>query len=222
MRVGDTLHLIMKDIKSNDELNLRCNIIGIDENNLFIDYPINEDTSTTEYIHIGTILTAIYIENDNVPLHFPIKNTNRLKLTIPALAIELPVEEEIKRIQRRKFVRIKTAVDIAVHSYEEEFDAFSTITFNISGGGVSILLPKDASLAENTKLLLWIVLPSKSGVNEYLKVEGELTRERETDSQIKRISIRFIAIQRDEQQKIIRFCFEKQLQARATRELNFK
>lgn len=217
MRVGETLHLIMRKDEVDDEVNLRCNIIGLDESSLFIDYPINEDTSTTEFIPNGTILTAIYIDSDNVPLHFPTKVTHRIKLTVPVLAINIPVEEEIKRIQRREFVRVKTAIDIAVHSDMKEFTPFSTITFDLSGGGISVLLPKGISLAEKSKLLLWMVLPNKTEGNEYLKIKGEMIRERETEveSKIKKASIRFISLPRTEQQKIVRFCFEKQLEARA-------
>lgn len=215
MKIGETLHISKRELRTNDDLNYRCNIIGKDKDYLYIDYPINVETSKTEYITNNTALKAIYIGSDKVPLNFPTKVVKRVKLTVPALALEIPGEDKIKRVQRREFVRISTAVDIAIHSIGSVFQPFTTVTSDISGGGVSIILPKDLSLEEECKLMLWIVLPMSSGEISYVKVEGKVVREKIKDKYIRTASVSFIAISSNERQKIIRFCFEKQREARS-------
>lgn len=215
MKIGTTLHLSMQDPRNEGVLNLRCNVIEIDKDFLYIDYPINIITSKTVYIEDHTILNGVYTGKDKVPLHFPTKVVKKLKLTVPALAIELPHEEKIKRIQRRNYVRVRTVVDLAIHSQNGEFGSFTTITADISGGGVSIVLPKDSYLKTGDKVIQWIVLPMQSKQIEYIKAEGEMIREIQSNHGVNTASIRFTTITNVERQKIIRFCFEKQREARS-------
>lgn len=219
MKIGATLYLSWKNATEEEETKLKSKIIDKDEHYLYIDYPINEITSKTEFIPIDTYLAGFYTDHEKVPLHFPTQVIKKVNLIVPALALQIPKPEEIKRIQRREYVRVPTAVDIAVHGLSDDLIPFTTVTTDISGGGLAIVLPKNIFLEKGLTLNLWIVLPMSSSETEFININGEIIREVKQEASFRFASIRFTSITHQDRQKIIRFCFEKQREQRV-KELN--
>src|SRR5690625_2510971 len=153
----------------------RCTIIGIDHDCLLIDYPIHKETQRTGFFPNGTVLLATYIDQDKNLYQFRTKIQKRITLTIPGLAIDIPKKEEIKQIQRREYVRIITAVDIAIHPIDDSFSPFTTVTNDISGGGMSIIIPRKIKLKEKHTVIFTMVLHLKSKI-KYVHLQGEIIR----------------------------------------------
>lgn len=211
MEIGTPLNLEIIH-EDNKIQKYRCKIIDKDENYLYIDYPVNEATKRTAVLPKETPLTVNYIGKDHVVYRFSSEVVTKVKLNIPALAITIPPKDQLKRIQRRKHVRVKTAVDIAIHSTDDSFAPFVTITNDISGGGVSIILPKDIELEAGMKAEIWMVCPMKSGSFEYINTKAEVVYI--TKNGIKRASFKFIDLSENDQQTVIKYSFEKQREER--------
>ncbi|HLQ97270.1 MAG TPA: flagellar brake domain-containing protein [Candidatus Dormibacteraeota bacterium] len=213
MEIGNKLNLFIKDFESEKMIEYRCTIIGIDHDCLLIDYPIHKETQRTGFFPNGTVLLATYIDQDKNLYQFRTKIQKRITLTIPGLAIDIPKKEEIKQIQRREYVRIMTAVDIAIHPIDDSFSPFTTVTNDISGGGMSIIIPHKIKLKEKQTVIFTMVLHLKSKI-KYVHLQGEIIRIYQQNKEFRTASIRFISITDKIRQLIIQFVFEKQREAR--------
>lgn len=65
----------------------------------------------------------------------------------------------LKKRERRRFVRVPSQVDIAVHPLIDDFAPFTTTSLDISAEGVAILAPQEINLVMGKTINLWIVLP---------------------------------------------------------------
>lgn len=212
MEIGTTLNLVIEEPDSNQILKYRSKIIEKNNEYLFIDYPINIATKREEFFPTGTEFTAIWINNHQNLYRFQTTLVKKVNLMIPALAITLPDLQSIEIIQRRDHLRIKTAVDIAIHCPNGTFSPFTTVTLDISGGGLAFKLPNGVKLKEKQEILVWIALPM-SNENKYMKLKSKVIRFQNTES-FQVVSVKFISISDKEEQNIIKFCFNKQREER--------
>lgn len=132
MKIGTVLQLLITQANKQNK-KYRCKIIDKNDKYLFIDYPVDVKTKKTAFFNKDTLFDVFFIGEDEVVHHFRSRLAAKVKLNIKALAMTLP--EELKRVQRRNFVRVDAAVDIAVHSPDQPFPPFTTVTNDISGGG---------------------------------------------------------------------------------------
>ncbi|MEC5422445.1 flagellar brake domain-containing protein [Virgibacillus sp. C22-A2] len=212
MKIGTLLTLEFK--KAQQTIKYRCKVIEKNEKYLFIDYPIDTETKKTAYLSKGTKLSATYIGNDQSIYNFRTEIVKKVKLVVPALAIPLPDDDKVQRIQRREFVRIDTAIDVAIHSATNSIAPIVTVTSDISGGGVSIIIPRGRTLEEGSKVTMWIVLHMHSGQYKYITAEAEVVLLKSINNTIQTASLKFTDITKQAQQTIIRYCFEKQRETR--------
>jgi c-di-GMP-binding flagellar brake protein YcgR len=216
MKIGTMLHLEYKKQGVSEILRYYCKIIEKNDHYLFIDYPVNERTRKTGFFHKGTHFLAMYIGKDQSVYQFRTELVSKVSLNVPALAIKLPNKDNIKRIQRREFVRIKSAVDVAVHSNNESFTPFTTVTDDISGGGMSIIVPQGINLEWNKikNIWIWMVLEMYNGEYHYHNIKAKFVHINELKNGLQIASLKFVAIPQNIQQHIIRYCFERQREAR--------
>ncbi|WP_404453193.1 flagellar brake protein [Oceanobacillus kapialis] len=211
MKIGSVLTLELKKTGMKTE-SYRCKIIEKSEHYLFIDYPINEKSKKTSFLPKGTVLKATFVDEKQHLYAFKTEIVAKVKLTVPGLAIKLP-GDDLKRIQRREFVRVPAAVDIAIHSKNNAFPPIVTVTSDISGGGLSAILPQGINLDEQGPLDLWLTLDMQSGEYFYINTMAELVFTNKA-STLHTASLKFINIQKEDQHKIVRYSFEKQREAR--------
>ncbi|SHF57291.1 flagellar brake protein [Ornithinibacillus halophilus] len=213
MRIGTLLN-IERFYSNGEKEEYQSKIIERDNQYIYIDLPVHVQSRRTTFISIDTPIYASYVGKDHSIYRFKTFIKKKTTLTIPALAIELPQPEQIERIQRRQFVRIEIQVDVAVHSKLDKFRPFSTVTNDISGGGLSIILPDGEELTSGQSVNTWIVLSNQTGSYEYITIQCEVIRVLNNNNQPRTASLKFINIDSHTQQKIIQFCFEKQREAR--------
>ncbi len=214
MNIGTLLQLEYKKDGVSEVLKYYCKIIERNEQYLFIDCPVNEKTKKTERFHKGAQFFAAYIGKDQSVYRFRTEVVSKVSFNIPALAIRLPNKEGIKRIQRREFVRVKSAVDIAVYSDNDSFSPFTTVTDDISGGGMSIIVPDGVNLELNKDISIWMVLEMYNGEYQYHNIKAVFVHINKLNSGIQIGSLKFTGLKQKIRQQIIRYCFEKQREAR--------
>src|SRR5699024_1112810 len=94
----------------------------------------------------------------------------------PCVCFKISKEGDLEKIQRRQFVRIKTAVDVAISSSNNSFSPFTTVTTDISAGGVSIIIPKEQNLKSKLPCDLTLALHGSTKEQQYINVKGEIIR----------------------------------------------
>ncbi|MFC4557402.1 flagellar brake protein [Virgibacillus kekensis] len=211
MKIGTLLSLEIKDREKGEIVRFRCKVAEKNEHYLFIDHPIEVKTNKSVFLPEGTHLIASYVGKDQSVYQFHTKIAAQIKMNVPVLAIHIPNKDKIKRIQRREYVRVETAVDVAIHSVEL---SFTTVTSDISGGGMAIIIPSNKLIEAEDEMDICLVLPLDSGDYQYVNALAEVVRVKEDKSSARIASMKFTKISKYARQGIIRYCFERQREAR--------
>lgn len=214
VEIGSSITLIVKNETDSNEWNShRCKIIDRDNKYVYIDYPINNKTNKTMQLSTNDYITISFVKK-GIVYEFHSIVEKRINLTVPALAILLPEAEEIKRIQRRDFVRVKSDVDIAVHFSDGSTPPLVSVTQDISGGGASVVIPPNTKpLFQKQPITVYLILHSITVPYEYIKIDAEIVRFH-TNNDIHSMSLKFFFNSDRNQQKIINYCFDKQREKR--------
>ncbi|WP_233881154.1 flagellar brake protein [Virgibacillus halodenitrificans] len=188
-------------------------VIEDNEEFIYIDYPVNKKTNKTAFLPIGAIFSITYMTKDETIYHFKSELIDRVNMNVPALAIRKP-DKSHEKIQRRQFVRIETAIDVAIHPLDNSFIPFTTVTRDISGGGISIILPDHITWGEDKEVDVWLAFGEHTGKMRYLNMKAKTVFVKKEKSTVKIGSFQFTTITKHDQQHIIRYCFEKQRERR--------
>ncbi|HLS36323.1 MAG TPA: flagellar brake domain-containing protein [Bacillota bacterium] len=212
MKIGQDVHLsILK--KDNKKETYRSKIINISHENLYINEPVHLKTKRTKsLLRINSPIYITYQDNQNI-YQFKTYLKKRKLTQIPTYVLHLPDKTEHKRIQRRKHVRINVDVDVAVHCPEKFFSPFTTVTKDISGGGVSIY-SHGQELHRSPYVNLTLVLPFDSEEFYYVFTQAKFIRYKLKDNESHLSSFQFVNIDEKDQQRIINFCFQKERKQR--------
>lgn len=217
MKIGENIFLDIVNKQTKKVSKYQCQVIGYDNSKLFIDFPIEINSRKTTVLHAGTKVTVTYLGEDSTPRVFQGEILGITRKTVPALILEIPEKENIERIQRRKYVRIKTTVDVAVHCPFNSFSPFTTVSQDISGGGISIITPNNSGLFDAKNVKLFFVLPSNHSPYIYISSEAKIVRTKQVEGNRYVVSYEFTSVDNRTKQKIIQFCFQKQREARKKR-----
>ncbi|MFX3617203.1 MAG: flagellar brake protein [Sporolactobacillus sp.] len=211
--VGATLLLKTRET-SGIQHTYRCKLAEVRENELLIDYPIDEQSGKTAVLMNQTALEVNYVYGNHVYRFYTVV-ISRVPGTIPLMLLSYGGTDSLQKVQRRNFVRVETNQDVAIHSVDGAFKPFTTLTDDIGGGGILIALDEPDLLRENDQVEIWLSLVSSAVKNRYLKARGTVTRIF-TDRVTNRLkaSLNFLFASERDRQPIIRFCFEKQLESR--------
>ena len=180
-----------------------------------MEVPTDEQTGSSGYLLQGTKWLVWYFGPDGSRYEFATVVVGKRNDNIPLVLIHLPDKQQIVRTQRRNFVRVELKVDIAVQLKDSLRNYhFLTHTQDLSGGGLAITCSQTYRLMVGDRLALWMALPMRSGAIEHVAAIGECTRveplESNSDQQL--VSIKFVEISESDRAKIIRLCFERQLE----------
>lgn len=213
LNIGETVTL--EPINNVDGEKYRCRVVEKKGDKLYIDYPINEQTGRTVFLIDGTQLRASFVGKDNTVYLFETAVLGRYKQTIPMIILTYPGKDGLVRIQRRQYVRIDTAIDVAVHPINKEFYPFVTVTSDISAGGALLILPNNSKVKPGIHIHTWFVLPLLSGEYGYLKLTSKVIRIVPGENgERDKASLELIEVKENERQLLIKFCFERQLLSR--------
>ncbi len=209
IKIGTFLQL--EQIKEERTIS-KCRVIETKKDKLYVDYPIDKETNRSNIFPVGTHFHVHFIENNSV-FSFPSEIIGKAKVkNIPTLILSVELNN-LQKIQRREFVRVEALLDVSVQSIDQQFDSFTTVTHDISGGGMALLVDKNDRIKQGELLDIMLILPLEKKV-EYLHIIGEALRiqERKEDKDI--LSVKFTEMDTHDQQSIVQYCFTKQLEER--------
>ncbi|MBD3110371.1 PilZ domain-containing protein [Bacillus sp. AGMB 02131] len=213
LKIGDSL--ILKSKYSSEPEEYKSKILEFNGRTLFIDFPTNIANNKTTLLADGTKLKATYISNETSSVYlFDTEVLGKVNHPIQMMQMFYPDKEEHIKIQRREYVRIETKIDAAIHSDNNDVKPFTTVTEDISAGGTSIILPHGIDLKLDSFISIILVIHLKSGNIHYVKTPCKVIRTIDQRGKVRTASLKFLDISNNDQQNIMRFVFEKQLEQR--------
>lgn len=207
LSIGTSLTIDKDFTETGDKF--KSKVVDFGDGFVMIDYPAHMETGKTAFFMDGTQLHVTFAEN-KISYAYRAEVTGRVNKGIPMLKLTYPGDDQLIKIQRREFVRVETAIDVAV-DFGGVFQQF--VAEDISAGGIALNIGQDDSFVDMENVRLIIALPFVNDDIKYVRTEAKAVRIWEKDN--RRIaSMQFAKINTTERQNIIRFCFERQLLAR--------
>jgi c-di-GMP-binding flagellar brake protein YcgR len=217
-RIGQTLRLnVIRSSEDAGTHTLKSRVTDIKDGIAAIELPTSENTGRTGLLDVGTPCAVWYVGEDGSRYEFQSSITGRQSEPLPVLFLELPVKEEIIRTQRRNYLRIDSALDIAVKLMDPIRNYhFITRTVDLSGGGLSFTCKDSYHLQENDKIQVWISFPSKMGQVQHASAILQVVRVKPAEEKGLNhwVSGKFIQISEADRVKVVRACYERQLELR--------
>ncbi|GAA4061542.1 MAG TPA: flagellar brake protein [Bacilli bacterium] len=213
IKIGTILTLETSD--DDEEIKrFRCRVVEQKGSSLYIDYPINTQTGRTDFFPKGTFLFAYFVGSDQSIYKFYTEIIDRKREKVPMLMLRFD-QNKLKKIQRREYVRVDASLDVSISDPEGKLETFTTVTKDISGGGLAVVLPENIEIKSGTPFDLVIVLRTKDKDIDYIFTRAESIRIFELTKEAKQLlSMKFVDIYEQDRQHIIQYCFETQLKER--------
>ncbi|MCQ6558058.1 flagellar brake protein [Paenibacillus mendelii] len=203
-------------VASSDEeeaaVEYKSRIADENDNELLIEIPVLEGTGRYKRLFLGDELSAYYLSSDGVKHYF---NSHVLGLkedVVRLVRIQKPDPESITKVQRRHFLRVGSELEIAIKLSAHV--RFVGITDDVGGGGISFLCDGKWPIKSGTELECWLLVPYRNGSIEHAQFKAEVVRVKKMETGRNQVMAKYASITDGERQKIIRYCFERQLDVR--------
>ncbi|MCY7797467.1 flagellar brake domain-containing protein [Bacillus spizizenii] len=205
-------NVLLEYIEENELKKAKSKAVSIENNELLIAYPVDVVTGRTVILHNDMEVTVEFVGKDEVPYRFTSRIKGKVKEKLQMICLEVPPSEKMKRIQRRQYVRTDAVLDVQIQPTNKE--EFRTLSYNISAGGIAVILADGRSFQSGESLRLIISL-----------LEEENTRQIETEAVVRRIfddlksgkckmTLEFTEIAASNQQFLLQYCIRRQLNKR--------
>ncbi|MBU8612433.1 MULTISPECIES: cyclic di-GMP receptor DgrA [Bacillus] len=210
IEIGETV--LLEYIEENELKKAKSKAVSIENNELLIAYPVDVVTGRTVILHNDMEVTVEFVGKDEVPYRFISRIKGKVKDKLQMICLEVPPREKMKRIQRRQYVRTDAVLDVQIQPGNEE--EIRTLSYNISAGGIAVVLADGLSFQSGESLRLIIRLP-----------EEEHSRQIETEAVVRRIfndpksekrkmTLEYSEIAAGDQQALLQYCIRRQLNKR--------
>ncbi|MCZ8512914.1 flagellar brake domain-containing protein [Paenibacillus filicis] len=212
-KVNQVLHIQINSIDE-EEAKQECKsrIADITDTYISMEVPINEKSGKLKRLYPGDELSAYFITEGGVKNYF---NTSVLGFTddvIRLVLIKKPEPDAITKVQRRNFLRVPAELEIAV-KFSEQLK-FVSLTDDVGGGGISLVCDSYIPVSSGYTVSCWLLVPYKNNQIEHVPFKSEIVRVKPMENSKQQVMLRFSEITDRDRQKIIRFCFERQLDFR--------
>lgn len=214
-KINQTMYIQVTTGYENAEdsmLTLRSRVADVDDNNIYIEIPLDEKSRKYYRAQLGEQFNLYFFTAEGVKLQFISTVTGFRKEIVSLVALRKPQLEEITKDQRRSFLRVEANLELAVKVGDKL--RFVVITEDVGGGGISFTCERKWPIVPNITVTCWLLLNYKGGSIAHAKFEGEVVRVLPVEPDKHLIMMRFQDIADPDQQKIIRYCFERQLDKR--------
>ncbi len=160
----------------------------------------------------GTIVKLTY--TDNVAIYtFTTEVISQNSKDPPTVTLGPP--SDVKRIQRRNFVRLDERLAVTLHKLDDNYapsgEIFAGMTVDLSGGGTMFGSNTILQMGDTLEAIVYL------GENESIRAVGRVVRFVENPAKAKdkySVGMEFTVIEETERDKIIRFIFNRQRELR--------
>lgn len=212
--ISQLLYMQLKTIDDKEaRKEYKSRIADMNEDELAIELPLSEETGRLKRFKPGDELSAFYMNEEGSKFYFDTTVIGFQEDAIPLIRIRKPGPEEISRIQRRSFLRVTADLELSLQHAEGHYQLVRTE--DIGGGGISFVVEPASSdgIALSNTFACWLLLSSRSGKPDHVNFKAEVIRLAREDNRLL-CMMRFTEIADKERQRIIRYCFERQIDFR--------
>jgi c-di-GMP-binding flagellar brake protein YcgR len=211
--VNETIFINVDSAEEGKETTIfKSRITDIEEEFLLIEIPMEESSGKLKRLYNGDELSVYYITESGVKHYFNTYVLGFKEDVIRMVRIRKPELEDISTIQRRTFLRVNANLEIAVKKQDDI--RFLTHTEDISGGGLSFSSDTKYNLKVGELLSCWVLIHYKNDSIEHIPLKAKIVRISNVEKNRTIIMLKFSEIYDSERQKLIRYCFERQMEFR--------
>lgn len=212
-KINQVLHMQINSIDEEEaKQEYKSRISDIAADYITIEVPLNEKSGRLKRLFVGDEMSVYFLTDGGVKNYFTTTVLGFKEDIVRMVLIKKPEPEAITKVQRRSFLRVPAELEIAVKLTEQI--QFLAMTDDVGGGGISLLCDGSIPLKTQDTLSCWLLLPFKNGKVDHVPFKGEVVRVKPLESGRQQIMMRFSDISDKDRQKVIRFCFERQLEFR--------
>lgn len=209
-KINQTTYLQLLPVQDPESApTLRSRVADMDDQLIWLEIPLDEKSRRYHRPQSGEQFRMFYFTQDGVKHSFEANVVGVKKDVVNLFSVRRPSPEQITREQRRSFLRVEAQLELAVRIGDKV--RFTAITDDVGGGGLSFRTDRKWPLVAGGALSCWLLLSYRNGNLGHAKFDGEIVRVMPVEPDRHLVMMRFMDIQDSEQQKIIRFCFERQL-----------
>lgn len=213
-KINQTMYIqVMNGSDGTEGITLRSRVADMDKSNIYIEIPLDEKSRKYYRSQLGEQFQLYFFTTEGVKHVFTSTVTGfRKEDMLSLVAIRKPELEEITKDQRRSHLRVEANLELAVKVGDKL--RFVAITEDVGGGGISFTCERKWPIVQNQIVSCWLLLNYKGGSIAHSRFEGEVVRVLPVEPDRHLVMMRFQDIADSDQQKIIRYCFERQLDNR--------
>lgn len=212
-KVNQTLFIQINSIDEEEaKQEYKSRIANVSDAYISMEIPMNDKSGKLKRLYPGDELSVYFITEGGVKNYFNSSVLGFSDDVIRLVLIKKPDPESITKVQRRNFLRVPAILEIAV-KFSEQLQ-FVSLTDDVGGGGISFLCEGYVPVESGHTVECWLLVPFKNGQIEHVPFKSEIVRVKELETGKKQVMMRFSEITDRDRQKIIRYCFERQLDFR--------
>lgn len=214
-KIGQYIYLqLTNEREGQAKYEYKARITDIDDVGMAIEIPIHVDTGRLRRLQVGELIMAYFVSEGGVKNYYDSIVTGLREDTIKQVIIQKPDPKLITKEQRRNYLRVPADLEVAVYVKEEGLQLLC-ITEDLSGGGLSFIYGGDAHVfAVDSELACWLLINSRQQKVDHVYFECSIIRVKQLENGSQLVMARMTNIGHTERQKIMRFCFERQLELR--------
>lgn len=211
-KIGQVLYINVVSMDEDEEKQLyKSRIADLDDQTICMEVPIHDKTGRLKRLYVGDSLSAHFVTDGGVKNYFNTEVLGFTEETIRLVVIRRPESEAITRVQRRNFLRVPAELEVAVKADSLQFVG---LTEDLSGGGFAFLCESHYPLHQHQSLSCWLLMHFRNNQIEHVPFKAEIVRIKPLPDENQLVMLKFTEISEVEQQKIVRYCFERQLDFR--------
>ncbi|PYI54963.1 flagellar brake protein [Paenibacillus flagellatus] len=212
-KVNQILYIQVNSIDPDEaQQEYKSRIADVNANYISMEVPIHVGTGRLKRLYAGDQINAYFMTEGGVKNYFNTVVLGFKEEVIRLVLIKPPEPDHITKVQRRNFLRVPAELEIAVKATEQIM--FTAITDDVGGGGVSFLCESRVPIKTHDVLSCWLLVPYRNGAIEHANFKGEIVRIKTLENGKLIVMVQFTEIADVERQRIIRYCFERQLDFR--------
>lgn len=213
-KIGTYVFLqIADDRDHNKREEYKARITDVDQVSYAIEIPINEKTGQLKRLRVGDIVAAYYMSEGGIKNYFDSTVIGYSEDAIKQVIIQKPDPNHINKVQRRNYLRVPADLDVAISVKDDQL-CMVCVTEDISGGGLSFFYKGSYEFVDQKELDCWLLLHYRDQSVEHVNFICNIIRVKRMDNDSQLVMVNITDIHNSDRQKIMRFCFERQLELR--------
>lgn len=212
-KLNQELFIQVASVDKDEEKQLyKSRIADLDENYIYMEEPIHAKHGRYMSLFKGDSLSISFVADSGSKNYFHSEVVGFKDDNIRLVTISMPNPNSISQEQRRNHLRVQTELEMSLRISDDLH--FLAMTEDLSGGGLAFQCGGDYPISVKMRFDGWLLLPFRNGTIEHAFFKGEIVRLKQLDNGQQLGMVSFADISDADRQRIIRYCFERQLEFR--------